>query len=73
MTKRRASPQMRGEVIYALQDGEESIRNLAVTEIARWPSYKEVLTAYVRRNKQNKAHAATVARAQFFVDRGGLR
>ncbi len=73
MTKRRGSPQMRSEVIYALQDEDESIRNLAITEIARWPNYLEVLTAYVQRNKQDKAHAATVTRAQFFVDRGGLR
>jgi len=71
--KRNASTEMRAEIIHALQDDDEFVRNLAVGEIARWPDYRPLLTGYVRRNQGDKRHVETVTRAKFLLEHGGIK
>jgi hypothetical protein len=71
--RRGATTDMRDDFVRALDDSDELTRDLAIGEVARWADHRPLLQGYVQRNSGKKAHEATVKRARFLIEKGGLK
>lgn len=73
MIKRDGATEMRDPIVHALDDQSEPVRDLAIGEVARWPDHQALLSGYVKRNQSKKAHANTLERARFLIQRDGIK
>ncbi|MBZ4417637.1 hypothetical protein [Myxococcus sp. RHSTA-1-4] len=66
----RRGPQLaKEETLSFLDDSDDAVRELAITEVSRWSDGKSVLRDYVTKHSRSSKHKGSVARARFLLDK----
>lgn len=66
---RRGPDAAKQETLSFLDDTDDSVRELAVTEVSRWSDGKVILRDYVTKHGQSAKHKGSVSRARFLLDK----
>ena len=66
---RRGPDVAKEETLTFLDDTDDTVRELAVTEVSRWADGKIVLRDYVTKHGQSSKHKGSVSRARFLLDK----
>ncbi|QSQ22625.1 hypothetical protein JY651_47250 [Pyxidicoccus parkwayensis] len=57
------------ETLTFLDDTDDTVRELAVTQVSRWADGKIILRDYVTKNGLSTKHKGSVSRARFLLDK----
>jgi hypothetical protein len=66
---KRMTPDAQEQILFFLEDDDDSIREAAIIEIAQWDDSQSVLESYVKTNQGKEERLNSVRKAQFFLEK----